>query len=110
MSAKHITKTASNGKPTARMGATVPDWKPHLNSYVEKQLLRFASKADLHATIDLLWTDAFRTLPHDSPDGRSIVVPAEAVEHLARAGAKFTATRLRSIREFTPEEIANMRR
>ena len=94
----------------SREELALPEWKPHLNSYTEKQVLRFACKEDLHAAVDLLWTDPFRTLPHDSPDGRSIVVPAEAVEHLARAGLKFTATRLRSIREFPPEEIAKMRR
>ena len=110
MSAKVTTKASKNGRPAASKDVVVPDWKPYLNSYAEKQLLRFANKADLHATIDLLWTDPFRTLPHDSPDGSSLVVPAEAVEPLAEAGAKFTATKLRSISEFTPEEIAKMRR
>ena len=110
MSAKITTKALKNGRPVATRDVAVPDWKPYLNSYAEKQWLRFASKSDLHATIDLLWTDDFRNLPHDSPDGRSLVVPAEAVEHLARAGAKFTATRLRPISEYTPDQIAKMRR
>jgi hypothetical protein len=92
------------------MLSPLPDWKPNLNSYREKQLLRFSSKKELHATIDLLWTEPFRSLPHCTPDGRSIVVPAEAVEHLARAGAKFTATRLRSISDLTPDEIRKTRR
>jgi hypothetical protein len=102
-------KPARNGraKPSA---ASVPDWKPHLNSYAEKTLLRFDNLADLHAAIELLWTDAFRTLPHDTPDGRSIVVPAEAVKHLANAGLRFTATRLRSISDLTHEEIERVRR
>jgi hypothetical protein len=58
----------------------------------------------------LLWTEPFRTLPHDTPDGRSIVVPAEAVEHLARAGGRFTATQLREISDFSAEEISRIRR
>lgn len=99
-----------NGRVVAKAADSVPDWKCHLGSYPDKQLLRFASQEDLHAAIDLLWTDPFRTLPHDTPDGRSIVVPAEAVEHLARAGLKFTATKLRSISDLTPEEIKKLRR
>jgi hypothetical protein len=99
-----------NGTVATRAVALLPEWKPSLNSYPEKQLLRFANKKDLHAAIDLLWTDSFRTLPHCTPDGRSIVVPQEAVEHLARAGLKFTATRLRSISDLTPAEIRKVRR
>ncbi len=96
------------GKSAAR--SAVPDWKPHLNSYQEKQLLRFASDTDLHGAIELLWTEPFLNLPHCTPDGRSIVVPAEAVEYLGRAGLKFTASRLRSISDLTPDEISKVRR
>src|SRR5438045_770102 len=99
------TKAATNGKVTA-----VPDWKPYLSSYPNKLLLRFANKKDLHAAIDLLWTEPFRMLPHCTADGRSIVVPAEAVDHLARAGMKFTSAKLRSITDLTPTEIRKLRR
>jgi hypothetical protein len=110
MPGKNKGRAPANGKATPAPTWKVPDWKCHLDSYAEKQLLRFASTEDLHAVIDLLWTEPFRTLPHDTPDGRSIVVPAEAVEHLARAGGKFTATRLPEISDFTPEEISKIRR
>ncbi|MCI0639145.1 MAG: hypothetical protein L0Y72_01550 [Gemmataceae bacterium] len=108
MSARLPSKPVKNGELTPK--SAIPAWKCHLDSYPEKQLLRFASKEELHAAIDLLWTEPFRTLPHDTPDGRSIVVPAEAVEHLARTGLKFTATKLRSVSELTPEEIKKLRR
>jgi hypothetical protein len=110
MSAKTTAKAINNGKSASADVVPLPEWKASLNAYPEKQLLRFASKKDLHAAIDLLWTVAFRTLPHCTPDGRSIVIPAEAVEHLARAGLQFTATRLRSISDLTPSEIKNLRR
>ena len=110
MSAKTMSRTVNNGKAAASAALPPTEWKASLNAYPEKQLLRFASKKDLHAAIDLLWTPAFQTLPHCTPDGRSIVVPAEAVEHLARAGLRFTATRLRSIGDLTPAEITKLRR
>jgi hypothetical protein len=110
MSAKATTKASNYGKAAPAAPLPLPDWKASLSAYPEKQLLRFASKKALHAAIDLLWTEAFRTLPHCTPDGRSIVVPEEAVEHLARAGLQFTATRLRSISDLTPSEIKKLRR
>ncbi|MCI0685176.1 MAG: hypothetical protein L0Y71_24015 [Gemmataceae bacterium] len=110
MSAKSTTKASKNGRARTPAEVSVPEWKPHLNSYRDKQLLRFANEVDLHAAIDLLWTEPFLNLPHCTPDGKSIVVPAEAVEHLARAGARFTATRLKSITDFTPDEISKLRR
>jgi hypothetical protein len=110
MSARKAARALDNGEAAAQAALPVPEWKASLNAYPEKQLLRFASKKHLHAAIDLLWTAAFRTLPHCTPDGRSIVVPEEAVEPLARAGLKFTATRLRSISDLTPTEIRKLRR
>lgn len=110
MSTKNPTKTARNGKAAASAADAVPEWKCHLDSYPQKRLLRFESKEALHSAIDLLWTEPFRTLPHDTPDGRSIVVPAEAVDHLARAGLKFTTTELRSVTDLTPDQITKLRR
>jgi hypothetical protein len=110
MSAKKTARATDNGSVPTQAAVPVPEWRASLNAYPEKQLLRFASKKDLHAAIDLLWTPAFRTLPHCTPDGRSLVVPAEAVEPLARAGLRFKATRLRSINDLTPTEIRKLRR
>jgi hypothetical protein len=109
MTAKKTTRATDNGRARSRAAFPAPEWKASLNAYPEKQWLRFASKEDLHAAIDLLWTAAFRTLPHCTPDGRSLVVPEEAVEPLARAGLQFTATRLRSITDLTPSEIRKLR-
>jgi hypothetical protein len=110
MSARSTQKSVKNGKARSRRGEGVPQWQCHLDSYPDKRLLRFASKDDLHSAIDLLWTEPFRSLPHDTPDGRSLVVPAEAVEHFARAGVKFQATKLRSISDLTPAEMERLGR
>ena len=90
--------------------AALPDWKSNLDSYREKSVLTFASEEDLAAAIDLLWTDALVTLPHDTPDGHALVIPTEALPYFTRAGIKFTAKRLRSMRELTAEDISKLRR
>lgn len=85
-------------------------WRPHLSLYEEKRILRFASEEDLEAAIDLLWTDELRTLPHDTPDGKSLVIPAEAVRYFVEAGLRFTEKKLPTCSERPPEEIKRLRR
>jgi hypothetical protein len=84
-------------------------WKTHLDSYPDKRALTFTSAADLEKAIDLLWSEALRTLPHDTPDGKTLIVPAEAVEHFARAGLQFAAVPVRSLRDLAPEERNRLR-
>jgi hypothetical protein len=62
------------------------------------------------AAIDLLWTEELRSLPHATPDGKSLVVPAEAVGYFARAGLRFTARKVLSINDLSAEEIRRLRR
>ena len=104
MKSRNTSKSAKKGQAPSRAEKNASEWKCHLDSYSDKRLLRFDSKDDLHAAIDLLWTEPFRNLPHDTPDGRTLVIPAEAVEHFARAGLKFEASKLRSICDLTPAE------
>ena len=85
-------------------------WRAHLASYRNLQRLVFESDQELEKAVDLLWTDALFDLPHDSPDGESLVIPAEAVEYFSKAGLKFTAKKLMSISDFGPDEIAALRR
>ena len=87
----------------------LPSWKPHLYYYPEQRILRFQSEADLGAAIELLWTEELRELPHATPDGQALVVPAEAVPYFTRAGLKFTSTRLTPKGELSPEEISQLR-
>jgi hypothetical protein len=104
------TKGTQKKSAKADRDAKPPEWKEHLDSYKELQLLRFENDRQLEAAIDLLWTDDLRFLPHDTPDGKSIIIPAEAVEFFTRAGLKFTASRLRNMGELTPEERAKLKR
>lgn len=107
-SAKSRDHQSANG-PAAASSAG-PAWLPNLSQYGELQVLSFKSAKDLDAAIDLLWTDDLRRLPHDTPDGESLVVPAEAVDHFTRAGLQFKQERVLSITDLSPEEIRRLRR
>jgi len=85
-------------------GNSVPQWKSLLGSYPQKSILIFASEKDLEAAIDLLWSDALRTLPHETPDGQSLVVPTEAVVYFSNAGLRFREKRLHCVSDPVPEE------
>jgi hypothetical protein len=63
----------------------------------------------LDLAIDLLWTDELRDLPHETPDGRSLVVPAEAVAYFTRAGLRFTDKKLPRAGDLPPTEIRRLR-
>jgi hypothetical protein len=97
-----------NGREKAEASGA-PAWRSHLDHYRELERLVFENDEELDRAIDLLWTDALRDLPHDSPDGRSIVIPKEAVEYFARAGLKFSAEKQLSISDLTSDQIAALR-
>ncbi len=87
----------------------IPSWQPYLSQYNDLRVLTFKSAKDLDAAIDLLWTAELRTLPHDTPDGKSLVVPAEAVGSFTRAGLRFTEKRVLSVSDLSAEEIGRLR-
>lgn len=88
----------------------MPAWQPYLSQYADQRILSFKSPKDLDAAIDLLWTDELRNLPHDTPDGQSLVIPAEAVDYFRKAGIRFTAKKVRSISDLSADEIRRLRR
>ncbi len=87
-----------------------PSWRWPLAAYRNLQRLVFENQDELEKAVDLLWTDELYSLPHASPDGKSIVVPEEAVEYFTRAGLKFSAEKMRSRSDLTPEETRALRR
>lgn len=86
-----------------------PTWHPYLAAYREKKWLVFSSQEDLEAAIDLLWTDSLFTLPHDTPDGRSLIVPVEAVPYFERSGIPFTVHEIRSINDLDSGTVEELR-
>jgi hypothetical protein len=101
-----LNKLAANG---VQAPSPVPAWQPHLSHYPDQRLLTFKSPKELDAAIDLLWTADLRNLPHDTPDGKSLVVPAEAVGYFARAGLRFTENTVLSISDLSEAEIRRLR-
>jgi hypothetical protein len=90
--------------------ARLPDWKPFLDSYRELSALTFPTDEEIEKGIDLLWTAALRTLPHDLAGGYTIIVPKEAVPYFTRAGLSFQEKRAISISELPSETAAKLRR
>jgi hypothetical protein len=99
-------RTAANGEQTAPIWR---DWKPFLSQYEDLRCLYFKSEKEEDAAIDLLWTPELRNLPHSTPDGKAIIVPAEAVCYFAQAGLRFTESNVLSIGDLSPEEIRRLR-
>ena len=80
----------SGAAPKRRM----PKWKRHTDDYRSEELsrLKFASREDSNAAIELLWAGQLRGMPFalDPNDADSLVVPKAGVPLLANAGIKFT--------------------
>src|SRR5437660_4606223 len=96
----------SNGKNGVKKPTKYPHegpskWRAHLGCYRNLLRLVFANDRELDKAIELLWNDELYDLPHDLPDGKSVVIPADALDHFHRAGLKFTAEKLLSVSDFT---------
>jgi hypothetical protein len=87
-----------------------PLWQPHLSQYEEQRILTFSSEKELEAAIDLLWRAELRHLPHETPDGTSLVIPGQAVDYFRRAGLRFTDKKVRRVADLQEEEIRRLRR
>jgi hypothetical protein len=99
-------RSAMNNGPTT---AAAPSRQSHLSQYADQRILTFKSPKGLDAAIDLLWSDALRNLPHDTPDGKALVVPAEAVAYFERAGLRLTERRALSVSDLSADEIRRLR-
>jgi hypothetical protein len=109
---KKVAKPFGAPKATNHLRSARPisTWQPHLCQYDDQRVLTFGSAKDLDAAIDLLWTGELRNLPHETPDGRSLIVPAEAVDYFARAGLRFTEKTVRPMSDLPAAETRRLRR
>ncbi len=89
---------------------SVRSWLPHLSQYEDQRILTFSSDKELDAAIDLLWTDNLRNLPHETPDGNSLVVPAEAIVYFRQAGLCFTDKSVRNVTDLPVDAIRRLRK
>jgi hypothetical protein len=106
-SSRNLRERSANNTPQA--ACSIPSWQPYLSQYGDLRALTFKSAKDLDAAIDMLWTDELRNLPHDTPDGKSLVVPAHAVGYFTRAGLRFTEKKALSVSDLSAEEIGRLR-
>ena len=88
MKSKKATKNGVHSKKR------MPKWKRHTDDYRSEELtrLKFASRDDSNAAIELLWAGQLRGMPFalDPNDADSLVVPVGGIPFLANAGIKFT--------------------
>ncbi|MEK7068076.1 MAG: hypothetical protein AAB956_03700 [Patescibacteria group bacterium] len=85
-------------------------WKVHLDYYDHLRALAFQSKQELHLALELLESDALRSLPFDLVANRTIIVPQEAVPFFQEANLQFDNTEVLTAADLPPAEIAQLRR
>lgn len=107
--AKLRSNSANGTVAKGERGDPQPTWLFSLNSYPEKQRLVFHDDKELERAVDLLWTDELRHMPHSSPDGKSLVVPAEAVAYFQQAGLAFVSKALRNVSDLPANKITRIR-
>ena len=90
-----------------------PRWHRSLRSYPQAALraVRFRAVKDLDRAIELCWHDPdLLGVPRAIADGKTLIVPNEAVKYFKDQGLKFTVSTLLNREELTTAERAAMRR
>lgn len=88
-------------------------WHRSMGSYEDNELraVRFKSVNQCRNAIRLIAQDRdLKGLPYDPVDGRTLVLPADAVSILRSKGLQFVASKLLDRNELKPSELAEMRR
>jgi orotate phosphoribosyltransferase len=88
-------------------------WNRSLSTYpkAELRVLRFRSVKEIDRAIDLCWQDPnLIGVPRSIADGKTLIVPQDAVQYFSAKGLKFTVSTLLNREELTTEELADMRR
>ncbi|MBI3327802.1 MAG: MerR family transcriptional regulator [Nitrospinae bacterium] len=106
----------TTASPSTQAGVPMsgsPQWKRSIGSYTNKELraLKFHSVTEVDRAIDRCWEDPnLQGVPRATPDGRTLIVPEEAVRYFQAEGLKFTVSTLLNREELTPEKLAETRR
>lgn len=94
-------------------GSSHPIWNRSLAAYPNSELraIRFRSEREIDRAIDLCWSDPdLKGLPRDIADGKTLIVPADAIPYLTKKGLKFTVSTLLDKDDLPPDEFSKMRR
>ena len=90
-----------------------PRWHRSLSSYPKAELraVRFRAVKEIDRAIELCWHDPdLLGVPRAIADGKTLIVPNEAVKYFKDQGLKFTVSTLLNREELTTAERAAMRR
>jgi hypothetical protein len=88
-----------------------PRWVRPFSMYGNEELraVKFSSVKELRRAIRLFWEDPdLKGVPRDTPDGRTVILPEEALELLRAKGFKFTVSRILGSSDLTPERLAEL--
>jgi hypothetical protein len=87
-------------------------WRRRYGSYQDEELraLKFKSIREFEKAVGLIYRDSdLKGLPCDSPDGRTLFVPAESVQLFRSKPLAFRASKLISKGDMAPKRLAEMR-
>lgn len=88
-------------------------WLKRFSAYTSNELrvLQFRSITELEKAIDLCWKDPdLKGVPRDTPDGRSLIVPQEAVDYFKAKGLRFRISTLLNPDDLSSKQLAALRR
>lgn len=111
---KERAKNPRNIPQKERELRSIPNWWSHpYGAYANAELraLRFQSVKEIDRAIGLLWSDPeLIGMPRHYGDGKTMIVPQEAIELLKRRRLKFRASELVDTNTLTPEQLIQRRR
>lgn len=77
----------------------------------ELRLLEFSTVEEIERALDVIWSNPeLRELPDYSPDGMSLMLPADAVPVMQVAGLTFKVSDVLAPQDLSFDELAEMRR
>ena len=103
----------SNKETASTNDNKINSWSRSYGAYSNAELraLKFRSEKEIDRAIGLCWSDPdLIGLPRDYADGKTMIVPQEAVELLRNKGLKFRSSELVDTNTLTPEELIERRR
>ena len=86
-------------------------WKSHIRQYKDAKALVFETMEEIDAAINIIRSDVnLRGMPHDIADGKTLIVPPEAIPYFRNKGLQFKEFPVLSKDQLSPVELADLYR
>ena len=87
-------------------------WRPYGSySNAELRVLTFPSVKEIDHAIEMIWGDPeLKSLPRHYADGKTMIIPEEAIKLLAAKGLKFKVSILVDTSALSPEKLVERRK